>query len=63
LVALLWLASVGHAQGLGGALGLGGPVGFGGSVGLATDDVFRGLTQNNGQPSPQGDLHAMAGPW
>jgi uncharacterized protein (TIGR02001 family) len=36
---------------------------LGGSLGLATDDVFRGLTQSDGQVSPQGDLHAIAGAW
>jgi len=38
-------------------------VGLGGSLGLASDDVFRGVTQSDGQPSPQGDLHAIVGPW
>jgi len=32
-------------------------------VGLATDDLFRGLSQNNDQLSPQADLHAVVGPW
>jgi len=50
-VVLLSLASAGQAQGLGG------------SVGLATDDLFRGLSQNNGHLSPQVDLHGIAGPW
>jgi uncharacterized protein (TIGR02001 family) len=50
-VLLLSLAPVTHAQGLGGA------------VGLATDDLFRGLSQNNGQISPQADLHLIAGQW
>jgi uncharacterized protein (TIGR02001 family) len=49
LVALLSLAAVGHAQGLGGSLG------------LATDDVFRGLSQNKGRLSPQADLHELLG--
>jgi uncharacterized protein (TIGR02001 family) len=48
-IVLLSLAAVGRAQG------------FGGSLGLATDDVFRGLSQNNGQISPQADLHAIVG--
>ena len=38
-------------------------MGLGGSLGLASDDVFRGVTQSDGQPSPQGDLHAIVGPW
>jgi uncharacterized protein (TIGR02001 family) len=63
LVALAGLASVAHAQGLGGMLGLPESVGLGGSVGLASDDVFRGVTQSDGQPSPQADLHATVGPW
>lgn len=63
MVALLGLASVGHAQGLGGLLGLPDSVGLGGSLGLASDDVFRGVTQSEGQISPQGDLHATVGPW
>jgi uncharacterized protein (TIGR02001 family) len=50
-VVLLSLASFAHAQGVGG------------SVGLATDDLFRGLSENNGQISPQADLHAVLGPW
>ena len=36
---------------------------LGGSLGVATDDVFRGLSQSDGQISPQGDLHAVLGPW
>jgi uncharacterized protein (TIGR02001 family) len=35
----------------------------GGSLGLATDDVFRGLSQNAGRLSPQGDMHALLGSW
>jgi uncharacterized protein (TIGR02001 family) len=50
-VALLSLASVSRAQGLAG------------SVGLATDDLFRGLSQNAGQLSPQVDLHEVVGQW
>jgi uncharacterized protein (TIGR02001 family) len=38
-------------------------VALGGSLGLASDDVFRGVTQSDGQPSPQVDLHAIVGPW
>jgi uncharacterized protein (TIGR02001 family) len=49
LAALLSLASLARAQGLGGSLG------------LATDDVFRGLSENNGQISPQVDLHGVIG--
>lgn len=63
MVALLGLASVGHAQGLGGLLGLPDSVGLGGSLGLASDDVFRGVTQSDGQLSLQGDLHATVGSW
>jgi uncharacterized protein (TIGR02001 family) len=63
LVALLGLASVCHAQTLNGLLGLPDSVALGGSLGLATDDVVRGVTQNDGQLSPQGDLHLSAGPW
>jgi uncharacterized protein (TIGR02001 family) len=37
--------------------------GLGGSVGVATDDMFRGLSENNGQISPQADLHALLGSW
>jgi uncharacterized protein (TIGR02001 family) len=37
--------------------------GLGGSVGLSTDDLFRGLSENNGQISPQADLHGVRGPW
>jgi uncharacterized protein (TIGR02001 family) len=44
-------------------LGLPDAVSLGGSLGLASDDVFRGVTQSDGQPSPQGDLHAIVGPW
>jgi uncharacterized protein (TIGR02001 family) len=36
---------------------------LGGSLGVATDDVFRGLSQSDGQISPQADLHAVLGPW
>jgi uncharacterized protein Gcw-chp len=36
---------------------------LGGSLGVGTDDVFRGLSQSDGQISPQGDLHAVLGPW
>jgi uncharacterized protein (TIGR02001 family) len=36
---------------------------LGGSVGVATDDVFRGLSENNGQISPQADLHGLLGSW
>ena len=45
------LASLGHAQALGG------------SVGVATDELFRGLTENDRQISPQADLHAVQGSW
>jgi uncharacterized protein (TIGR02001 family) len=38
-------------------------VGLAGSLGLASDDVFRGVTQSDGQISPQTDLHATVGPW
>jgi uncharacterized protein (TIGR02001 family) len=50
-VLLLSLGPVTHAQGLGGSLG------------VATDDVFRGVSQNNGQISPQADLHTLVGQW
>ncbi len=50
-VLLLLAARLGQAQGVGGALG------------LATDDVFRGLTLNDGQLSPQVDLHDVLGQW
>ena len=63
LVALLGLASVAHAQSLGRLLGFPDSVGLGGSLGVASDDVFRGVTQDDGQVSPQGDLHATVGPW
>jgi uncharacterized protein (TIGR02001 family) len=39
------------------------PQGLGGSLGLATDDLFRGLSENNGHISPQADLHALLGSW
>jgi len=52
---LLLLAAAARAQGL--------PGGLAGSVGLATDEVFRGLSQNDGQLSPQFDLHDVQGPW
>ncbi|HEY4972880.1 MAG TPA: hypothetical protein VII41_04680, partial [Steroidobacteraceae bacterium] len=48
---LLLLSSAARAQGLGGSLG------------AATDDLFRGLSENNGHISPQADLHALLGPW
>jgi uncharacterized protein (TIGR02001 family) len=44
-------------------LGLPDSVGLGGSLGVASDDVFRGVTQSDGQPSAQGGLHATVGPW
>jgi len=50
-VALLLLARLVDAQSLGGSLG------------IATDDVFRGLSESYGQISPQADLHAVLGPW
>jgi uncharacterized protein (TIGR02001 family) len=50
-VLLVSLAPVIHAQGLGG------------SVGVATDDLFRGLSENNGRLSPQADLHLLVGQW
>jgi uncharacterized protein (TIGR02001 family) len=50
-VLLLSLAARAHAQGVGG------------SVGLATDYVFRGLSMNEGQLSPQLDLHDVLGQW
>jgi uncharacterized protein (TIGR02001 family) len=50
-VVLQSLASLGHAQGLGG------------SMGVATDSVFRGLSENEGRISPQADLHAVLGAW
>jgi uncharacterized protein (TIGR02001 family) len=51
LAVLLALASCAHAQSLGGSLG------------AATDDLFRGLSENDGQISPQADLHVLLGPW
>jgi len=36
-------------------------VAFGASI--MSNYVFRGVTQSDGQPSPQGDLHAIVGPW
>lgn len=48
---LLSLAAAAHAQSLGG------------SVGVATDDLFRGLSENNGRLSPQADLHLLVGQW
>jgi uncharacterized protein (TIGR02001 family) len=39
------------------------PAGLGGSLGLATDDLFRGLSENDGQISPRADLHEVLGPW
>jgi uncharacterized protein (TIGR02001 family) len=50
-VLLLSLARLADAQSLGGSLG------------VATDDVFRGLSQSDSQISPQADLHAVLGPW
>jgi len=37
--------------------------GLGGSVGVATDDVFRGVSESEGQLSPRGELHGMLGSW
>jgi uncharacterized protein (TIGR02001 family) len=54
-LALLPLCAASRAQGL--------PGGLGGAVGLATDEVFRGLSQNEGQLSPQFDLHDIVGSW
>ena len=34
--------------------------GWGGSLGLASDYVFRGVTQSDGKPSAQGDVHYYA---
>ena len=51
LAVLLSLASFAHAQSVGGSLG------------AATDDLFRGLSENDGQISPQADLHVLLGPW
>ena len=51
LAVLLSLASFAHAQSVGGSLG------------AATDDLFRGLSENDGQLSPQADLHVLLGPW
>ena len=50
-MALLLLARLVDAQSLGGSLG------------IATDEVFRGLSQNDGRISPQFDLHALFGSW
>jgi len=50
-VALLLLGRLADAQSLGGSLG------------AATDEVFRGLSQNDGRISPQLDLHAVLGSW
>ena len=37
--------------------------GFGGVVGIASDEVFRGLTQSDNQASPQVDLHYTLSGW
>jgi uncharacterized protein (TIGR02001 family) len=37
--------------------------GFGGLVGIASDEVFRGLTQSDNQASPQLDLHYSLSHW
>ena len=50
-LALLWSASACRADG------------FGGSVGIASDEVFRGLTQSDHQLSPQLDLHYALSGW
>jgi len=37
--------------------------GFGGDLGVASDEVFRGLTQSDNQVSPQADVHYMWSGW
>jgi uncharacterized protein (TIGR02001 family) len=37
--------------------------GLGGALGVSTDDVFRGLSQSNGQPSAQAELHYAETQW
>jgi uncharacterized protein (TIGR02001 family) len=37
--------------------------GFGGELGIASDEVFRGLTQSDNQASPQADLHYTLSGW
>jgi uncharacterized protein (TIGR02001 family) len=37
--------------------------GFGGDAGIASDEVFRGLTQSDNQASPQVDLHYSLSGW
>jgi uncharacterized protein (TIGR02001 family) len=37
--------------------------GFGGDLGIASDEVFRGLTQSDNQASPQVDVHYSLSGW
>jgi uncharacterized protein (TIGR02001 family) len=37
--------------------------GVGGDIGIASDEVFRGLTQSDNQASPQADLHYSLSGW
>jgi len=37
--------------------------GFGGDLGISSDDVFRGVSQSNNEPSPQADVHYGLSGW
>ena len=51
----LWLAAIGAVLSQDASA-----AGWGGSLGVASDYVFRGVTQSDGKPSAQGDVHYHA---